>query len=97
MRRLIILLLLMCSITACLFAEAETEEEQLVFRLLNAREYDLSASISTVINRFYANVQFSIDKADLQDADFYSFFISKLAYVETHQSEWQGHRMCLYA
>lgn len=82
MRRLIILLLLMCSITACLFAEAETEEVQLVFRLLNAREYELSASISTVINRFYANVQFSIDKADLEDADFYSFFISKLAYVE---------------
>jgi hypothetical protein len=82
MRRFIILLLLLCSITACLFAEAETEEEQLIFSLLNAEEYNLSVSISTVINRFYGNVEFSVDKDELAEADFYSFFIAKLAYIE---------------
>jgi len=80
MRRVVTILLLISSLMGIL--HAQEEPEQLKFRLLTANEYDLSLSISTVINRFYANVEFSVNPQQMGEADFYSFFITKMAYVE---------------
>lgn len=80
MRRMIAIIIILSSLIGCLYAEEEAE--QLTFRLLTAEQYKLNASISTSIGRFYANLEFSVDKEELTEADYYSFFFTKSAYLE---------------
>jgi len=78
MRKIALLLFIM----GIMIGSLSASEEQLQFRLLQTEEYNLSVSISTVINRFYASTEFVIDADKLAQADYYSFFIGKQAYLE---------------
>ncbi|HQQ67207.1 MAG TPA: hypothetical protein PLX77_00120 [Candidatus Cloacimonadota bacterium] len=78
MRKIALLLFIM----GVMIGSLSASEEQLQFRLLQPEEYNLTISISTVINRFYASAEFVIDVDNLAKADYYSFFISKQAYLE---------------
>ncbi|MDD2596724.1 MAG: hypothetical protein PHY98_03390, partial [Candidatus Cloacimonetes bacterium] len=78
MRKIALLLFIM----GIMIGSLSASEEQLRFRLLQTEEYNLSVSISTVINRFYASTEFVIDADKLAQADYYSFFIGKQAYLE---------------
>lgn len=90
MRKFIFILIIVSSFIGCLFAEEE--QEQLKFQLLNAEDYHLSLSISTVIERFYANLEFTVAQEELADVDYFSFPLSKLAYLERVKVDGQSVR-----
>ncbi|MDD2542910.1 MAG: hypothetical protein PHC57_00570 [Candidatus Cloacimonetes bacterium] len=80
MRKYLLIMLLFGII--CTSVLAEEVEQQLKFNLLDAEEYDLSLSISTSIERFYASLEFKVAASELKEADYYAFALSKKVYLE---------------
>ena len=80
MKKLNMILGLILIVCGVLYATAD--EKPYRFVRLEADTYDLNLSLSTVANRLYANCTFTIASSELPEADYYSFFIHKRAYLE---------------
>jgi hypothetical protein len=65
-----------------LAAEEIIDGSPIRFSLLKALDYDLNLTTGTSIGRLFANVQFSVNKSDLANTDYYSFFLNQNVTME---------------
>jgi hypothetical protein len=65
-----------------LFAEEPIYGSPIRFSLLEGLDYDLNLTLGANVGRLYANVKYSVNKQDLPQTDYYSFFLNKEALLE---------------
>lgn len=80
MKRYLLLLLLLGILFGVLYGQPNPDRVYL--SLFDAHEYTMNMTMSTEANRLYANVEFSVDSALLQEAENYCFFLSKKILLE---------------
>lgn len=80
MRKTIILLVLLCLGLSLAAQEADTT--QVNFALLDAPVYNLNMRLAPEMQRIYIAADFTVEKAMLNEATYYSFFINKGARIE---------------
>ncbi len=84
MKKLVLFLILACSI---LYVSAEEliDGSPIRFSLLKALDYQLNLTTGTSIGRLYVGVEYLVNKNELLNTDYYSFFLNQNAYLEKVQ------------
>ncbi|HQB98101.1 MAG TPA: hypothetical protein PKZ46_04135, partial [Candidatus Cloacimonadota bacterium] len=74
MKKLVLFLILACSI---LYVSAEEliDGSPIRFSLLKALDYQLNLTTGTSIGRLYVGVEYLVNKNELLNTDYYSFFL----------------------
>lgn len=76
------LCLILLSMVLALFADDPIYGSPIRFSLLEGLDYELNLTLGTNVGRLYANVNFTVNKQDLPETDYYSFFLNSGARVE---------------